>query len=342
MYKIITKGIATNGIVNWSFYKEFGQDYATKDIEKASSKYTALLDNYGRNNLKLIDEVDMDILVNAMVDCDCSKDIDLNEMIANAAEGSTIVLSSDVSTKEVITFDKDITINGNGYKIIYKGTQLTDGAMIVSDDYNVTLTNLIIDGNNKARAIMTKGGKLTLNDVSITNNTVVASQTAGVVATGNAELVLNDCTITDNTAAYTDAKDKYAADLWVGSNANATINGGAYNNIFVNANAASANDKGGLTVVSGTVDNLWLEYSNGYGADLSITGGDIDKLYIANTNGSNEAMMVLNNPANGKYEGGTGIVNNTTNTPENSKEPETERHPDNSELTGPPDLQTEE
>lgn len=312
MYKIITKGIATNGIVNWSFYKEFGQEFATKDIDKASSKYTALLDNYGRNNLKLIDEIDMDVLVNAMVECDCSKDIDLNQMIADATAGSTIVLSSDVSTKEIINFGKDITINGNGYKIIYKGTQLTDGAMIVNNGYNITLTNIVIDGDNKARAIMNKSGKLILNDVSILDNNVVASQTAGVVSTGDAEIELNNCTITGNKASIADTKDQYAADLWIGANSIATINSGTYNNVFVNANASSASSKGKLTVNGGNIDSLWLEYANGYGADLTISGGDVDKLYIANKNSSDEAMMILNNPANGNYEGGIGLIASET------------------------------
>lgn len=308
MYKIITKGIATNGVVNWSFYKEFGQEFATKDADKASSKYSELLNSYGKNNLKLVDEVDVDILVNPVIDCDCSKDINLNEMIANATAGSTIILSSDVSTKETIVFDKELTIDGNGYSIIYKGEKMTEDGIISNNGNNVTLTDLAINGNNKARAIMNKGGKLVLNNVSVINNVIEANQTAGIVATGDTVIELNDCTLTGNKASYQDEKDKYAADLWVGSNASATINGGTYDNIFVNANASSSHDKGMTTMVAGTVENLWLEYTENYGADLTITDGAIEKLYIANKNGGDEAMMILNNPVAGKYEGGLGIV----------------------------------
>ncbi len=67
MYKIITKGIATNGIVNWSFYKEFGQEFSTSNIDNAISKYRTLMNNFSINNLKLVDEIGLDINVQTAV-----------------------------------------------------------------------------------------------------------------------------------------------------------------------------------------------------------------------------------------------------------------------------------
>lgn len=67
MYKIITKGIATNGVVNWSFYKELGQEYVTSNIESAISKYRTLMNNFSINNLKLIDDIGLDITVQTAI-----------------------------------------------------------------------------------------------------------------------------------------------------------------------------------------------------------------------------------------------------------------------------------
>lgn len=63
MYKIILKGIATNGVVNWSFYKEFGQEFVTSSVTAATAKYRELLNTYGMNNLKLVNDINLDVTI---------------------------------------------------------------------------------------------------------------------------------------------------------------------------------------------------------------------------------------------------------------------------------------
>lgn len=307
MFKLLTKGVATNGIVNWSFYKELGQDYATEDIEKATAKYQELLNNFSKNNLKLVEDVDMDILVNASVDvCDCGGNVDLADIITNATAGSTVVLSANAKTDEVLTIDKDMTIDGNGHIISYEGKEKSsDYALITNNGAKLTIKNAIIDTNNKIKAIMSKAGSLTLDNVVIKDITAKCTNGAGVFATGKCELTLTNSTITGNVAA--ENKDSvYSGDVWIGAECTAIINSGLYNNVWINANSSSGRNKGGLTINDGVISNAWLEYDANYGADLTIVGGTIDKLYIASKETPYEEMMIINKPAAGKYQGGIG------------------------------------
>lgn len=312
MYKIITRGIATNGIVNWSFYKELGQEFTTDDVDKAVAKYQQLLNNYSKNNLKLVEDIDIDILVNADVDpCDCGGDVDLEDILENAVAGSTIVLSANASTNKILTLNKDITINGNGHTIKYDGKTLdSDAEFIINLNSNVTLNDVIIDGNNKARAIASKGGSLTLEKVTIKNNAPSTTRGAGIYATNDTTLIINDCNIVDNVVVNDEEypQMQYSGDLWIGANVNATINGGTYGSIFVNANEYSNNNKGKLTIINGNAENVWLEYYAGYGADLTLENGIINKLYIASKDNEGEAMMIINKPIAGNYEGGIGSI----------------------------------
>lgn len=94
MYKIITKGIATNGIVNWSFYKELGQEYVTSSIESAVNKYRTLLNSYSINNLKLVDEIGLDINVQTALP-------------VNVAVPLTAVIATYNDEAFSLTFEKD-------------------------------------------------------------------------------------------------------------------------------------------------------------------------------------------------------------------------------------------
>lgn len=96
MYKIITKGIATNGVVNWSFYKELGQEYVTSNIESAISKYRTLMNNFSINNLKLIDDIGLDITVQTAIPVNV--DVPLTSVTATYNDD-----------KFALTFEKDDT-----------------------------------------------------------------------------------------------------------------------------------------------------------------------------------------------------------------------------------------
>lgn len=63
MYKLLIRGIATNGLVNWSYYKKFNQEFATQDVEKAIAQYRELLDYYGINNVNFVNVITPDIIV---------------------------------------------------------------------------------------------------------------------------------------------------------------------------------------------------------------------------------------------------------------------------------------
>ena len=94
--------------------------------------------------------------------------------------------------------------------------------------------------------------------------------------------------------------------MWIGANANGAltaINGGTIGNVFVNANAWSANNPGSFTMNGGTVTNLYVEHDAGYGATFKYNDGTIEHLYLSNKTGNGQSIEVT--PVKGvTYNGG--------------------------------------
>ena len=116
--------------------------------------------------------------------------------------------------------------------------------------------------------------------------------------TSASQFEMNSGSITDNEVGDAYKNDKYtqyAADLWIGANANGAltaINGGTVGNVFVNSNAWSASNPGGFTMTGGNVKNLYVEYDAGYGAAYTYQGGTIENLYISTTDGNGKSVKV--------------------------------------------------
>ncbi len=65
MYKIMIK-IATRDGYQWSFYQEDGEDYSGSTIAEIREKALELLDEYGEDNVKIVDEMCGDDLDNVI------------------------------------------------------------------------------------------------------------------------------------------------------------------------------------------------------------------------------------------------------------------------------------
>ncbi len=183
----------------------------------------------------------------------------------------------------------------------------------------ITLNNLTLDGNGIARGISAYKGQFNLNSVTIQNGKDNdSSWSGGAFITSDAKLNLNNCTINTNVE-YNEQTEtekyeanpydaEYISDLWVGANAFVNVESSTIGGVWVNANKFSANNPGKLTLTSGTIDRLWLEYDKNeqgeyFGAVLEFVDGAINKLAIAQDS-TNVEPAIINNPVKGNYVGG--------------------------------------
>lgn len=252
-----------------------------------------------------------------------TNETDLKTALNNASDGDTITISD--------------TIYINAPLVITKTVTLTGGSIIASDSFNansnelavanlvslktadktLTLKDITLNGNGKALVVYSNAGKVVVDGATITGGKT-NSYVAGVYMTNASQFEMNSGSITGNEVGddyKNDGYTQYASDLWIGANANGaltSINGGTIGNIFVNSNAWSASNPGGFTMTDGNVENLYVEYDDGYGASFTYQGGIIDNLHISTTNGNGDCKKVT--PVIGMaYVGGQ--TNEETTTP---------------------------
>ena len=239
----------------------------------------------------------------------------------DSTEGVTITLQSDATLEATVYVNaaKNITIDGQGHKIIAADNFATasnaskDHAVFSISAGSLTLKDVKVDANKKCRVIYASGGTLTLDKANITGGRVSNNFIAGVYMTSKAKFIMKDgSTITGNTIDGTYAGDnylQYSADLWIGANAEGTIEetmasieGGVVDNVFVNANKYSENHPGSFTLNGGTVKNLYVEYDDNFGGAFTYTDGDLQNLYVSTTTNKKSVKVT---PVKGtEYHGG--------------------------------------
>ena len=125
---------------------------------------------------------------------------DIEDAIAQAQAGDTIVLTKNAEVETPITLDKSITIKGEeNVTLTYKANnQSAEGTFITVTGKDVTLRDIIIDTNGKAKHGVqfyeTTGGKL--DSVTINGGTFTS------VLVNGAEVTLTDCTLNPDADAY--------------------------------------------------------------------------------------------------------------------------------------------
>lgn len=183
----------------------------------------------------------------------------LVEAITAATDGQTVTLLADVTVDKTILIEKNLTIDGNENTIKSSATSKL-GTFYVNDKAcNLTIQNTTIDGQNSASmAVCVYRGKAndtldgtsaTDNDnagnfVTLTNCTVEnftgypGSYVGAVYAFSHSHLTLNNCTFTGNTTSQS-TSGASGADVWTGAATTVVINGGTYNEVFVNTNSSN-------------------------------------------------------------------------------------------------------
>ena len=200
---------------------------------------------------------------------------DLQTVINNATAGDTIVLNGDVTATSVIMIDKDIVIEGNGYKVSSTATRV----------FRVTATDV----------------EVTLNNVNMVSNAVRVSSNdiRGISVDGdltNISLTLNNCSVDFTDASAHDWA--YAVNVTGGTGYTVIVNGGVYEG----ANAINIRGEGQTVVVkNATLTSLYQPslYENMYGACIYV---------VQNANSSVEAV-------GNTFNGGNAVAINAGYTP---------------------------
>ena len=203
----------------------------------------------------------------------------LEAAIEAAPAGATVTLVADAvldangitggNGAQVLTIDKDLTIDGQGQYTI-KGENFAENVRLitVTNGADVTFANVILDGNNTEGTPGTQGarhglnlwnaGTVTLNNVTINNCDWYA------VANNGSNLIVNGLTTNGN-----------AWGINLDNNATATINNA---NISETSSIVYENGEGGgsLTVNGGTFQNVVVqaeEEGDACGGRIDLKGG---------------------------------------------------------------------
>lgn len=176
----------------------------------------------------------------------------LAEALQIAEDGSVIDVINDTTeaSDELITIDKDITIETNGKTI-------TGYKIEVSESKNV-----VINGNGKISKIdnsMSDSLILNYGNIEINNATIYSSSAGDLMAT----ISVLDGTVTSNNATI-NGITAYAGPV--------TINGGTYEYI-----STSPVGSGNYIINSGTIGELGMRC----GGHVNINGGTVTKIHLA-------------------------------------------------------------
>ena len=222
----------------------------------------------------------------------------LVKAISDAEDGATITLAGDIKATSTITIDKTITLTGGS---ISAADGFTGGSLISLETEGKTLTlgNVTLNANKKARVVYCNAGKIIVNGATITGGKAPdRSYIGGVYMTNASQFEMNSGSITGNEVSDAYKNDEYlqySADLWIGANAKGAmtdINGGTVGSIFVNANEFSANNPGSFKMNNGTVENIYVEYDKGYGATFTYNGGTLNNLCISTVKGNGDKVKI--------------------------------------------------
>ncbi len=226
-----------------------------------------------------------------------------------------VVLTRDITISGQVEIANTVVVDGQGKYTIKTNENFSAANMLLvqTGDIEVTLKDVTLDAQEKARVIKISAGTLNVAGATITNGKS-SSYVGGVFVTAQANFVMTGGSIKGNKCTNESAYyDKYSADLWIGSNAQGTvmsISGGEVGYVFVNSNSyASVNDydyAGKFVLDGGTIDNVYVEYEDSYGGRFEFKNGVVTTLRLSTTNTG--TFQEISNPNTATYNGGEGVV----------------------------------
>ena len=135
----------------------------------------------------------------------------LEDAVAAAENGETVVLNSNMTISKQISTTKDITIDGCGiYKItagstfetkMYANSKLKSMFNVFNNNAKITLKNITVDGNGLARCVSAFAGNITIDGATIQNGKKVDEwRSGGVYVTAKATFTMTSGQIKNNNA----------------------------------------------------------------------------------------------------------------------------------------------
>ena len=152
-------------------------------------------------------------------------------------------------------------------------------------------------------------GNLTLNNVSVTGG-MVEGHGSEIYLDGNSSLMVNGGQIINNTLVPENNHFDFGTDLWVGSESKAMIDGEAQvGNVFIDANASEDETDGTLNLVSGTINNVYVEYNKDtekHATFIYTEGSTVSNLHISLL--ETGEFTTINDASYGTYTGGVEVT----------------------------------
>ena len=233
----------------------------------------------------------------------------LQEAINTATDNTTITVSGTIEISAPIDIDDTITITGTNNAEIKASNEFSGGYLIglKTTDKTLTLGNIKLNANEKARVVYCSAGSLVVDGATITGGKTASSYIGGVYMTNNSMFEMESGSITGNKVSDRYASDgylQYSADLWIGANVTAGLAGGEVGNVFVNANSYSKTDPGCFIMQAGHVTNLYAEYCDTYGAQVIYGAATLDHFYLSTTEGNGDKVEITSRVIGTTYKGG--------------------------------------
>ncbi|MGN1130027.1 MAG: hypothetical protein ACI4Q8_01655, partial [Ruminococcus sp.] len=168
----------------------------------------------------------------------------LEQLKTAAANGGTYALGADIEVSEQVDVKSPLTLYGNRKTL--KSTKTKSTMLNLSGlDSTVTVIDATLDvnGNDTWAVSCSKNGGnnpnnvITLTDCTV-KNAVSSSYVGAINQFGSSTGYYNNCTFTNNVCQVK-FNDVSGADVWAGAKAKVYINGGTYDEVYLNANTSS-------------------------------------------------------------------------------------------------------
>ena len=158
----------------------------------------------------------------------------LAEALTHVTSGQTIALLDNIQYSGKVSIPKGVTLDGNG-KSITATSKITSGAFIEMTTGNVTIKDLVVNTDGKAKHgiqfYQTKGGKLS-------GVTVNGGSYTSVIVNGSRDISIKNCTLNPDSGAY--ANIEYAMGSDVTTVPSVTVSNVNYNSgkplVYVDSN----------------------------------------------------------------------------------------------------------
>ncbi|MBQ8242107.1 MAG: hypothetical protein IJZ40_01310 [Bacteroidaceae bacterium] len=205
----------------------------------------------------------------------------LDELKTAISGDKNIILGADITSTEIITINRVLRLNGNGYKLINTSTSSSIRAINIEVEGEVIIKNLTVEAAcQRAFNVINKPAKLTLESVTATakNYAVMVATSAGAATLDIKNSDMTGANTINIAGAGTKATITNTNITSIDNNANEGYAAIALNNTADNAIVTV--DGGKIALTGSYVDGSFAGYSTANGTSITINNVQGDNLEI--------------------------------------------------------------